>query len=232
MKPAYNKAVLAVKMPTRVNALQVSDAGFPVPWFVAWIDGKPDFRVVDKSKVEPAYKQGLCWICGGNLGRNVAMIIGPMCMISRCISEPASHRECAIFAAQACPFLANPDMRRNSRPYSIGVVEAPGNMVLRNPGAVGVWITRGYRAVQVPKKNPLDRGVLFEFDDPEEVMWFAEGRAATRAEVEASIESGFHLLVAEASVQGDLALKDLRKARLEAAQYLPDANGMGYRSPR
>lgn len=233
MKPAYNAAVLRVRIPTRIaQRLEVSDEGWPVPWFVARIDGKPDFRIVDTPKVKQAYEQKLCWICGDRLGRNAAMTIGPMCTISRCISEPPSHRECAIFAAQACPFLANPRTRRNSRPFSVGVVEAPGETITRNPGAVAVWITRGYRAISVPKKHADDLGVLFEFDDPEEVMWFAEGRTATRAEVEASINSGFYLLEAEAAKHDAAAVAELHNARKVAEKYLPDANGFGYRAGR
>lgn len=215
---AYNASIRAVPMPDRIKRLPVSPTGFPVPKFVAWFDGVPDFRAVNTPYFEQAHRRKLCWICGDPLGRTFAMTLGPMCAINRTISEPPSHRECSIFACRACPFLANPRMRRN------GVnlpehVPPPGTGILRNPGAMAVWLTRGYRPFQVPG----DRGVLFTFDDPEEVLWFAEGRPATRAEVQASINSGFPLLEQEAAKDGGAALADLAKMVAAAERYLPAA---------
>ena len=37
-------------MPSRIAALPVDERGYPVPWFVAWIDGKPEFRCADPAK--------------------------------------------------------------------------------------------------------------------------------------------------------------------------------------
>ena len=52
-----------------------------------------------------AFKRGLCWVCGEPLGVHKVYAIGPMCVINRTTSEPASHRDCAEFAVKACPFL-------------------------------------------------------------------------------------------------------------------------------
>src|SRR5690242_16765548 len=79
--------------------------GYPVPWFVADVDGVPDFRIVDARKFKPALEQRLCWLCGKPLGAYLAFPIGPMCAVNRVNSEPPSHRECAQWALQACPFL-------------------------------------------------------------------------------------------------------------------------------
>lgn len=76
-------------------------------------------------------------------------------------------------------------------------------------------MTRGYRPFKAPG------GVLFTFDDPEEVLWFAEGRPATRAEVEASIYSGMPLLEAEAAKEGEPAMAALRQMTANAMRYLP-----------
>jgi hypothetical protein len=215
----YNASIRAIDMPDRIKKLPVSPTGFPVPWFVAFIDGDPDFRVIRKNGVFIAFKYKKCWICGEPLGRTFAMGLGPMCAINRTISEPPAHRECMIYACKACPFLANPRMRRNAHELPENYQNAPGNGIKRNPGAFAVWCTRGYRPFSVP-----GGGILFTFDDPTEVLWFAEGRAATRAEVEASIYSGLPLLEAEAIKDPQPgAMEALRRMTADAMKYLPVA---------
>jgi hypothetical protein len=143
------------------------------------------------------------------------MTLGPMCAINRTISEPPSHRECAVYSAIACPFLSNPAMRRHEVGLPEERIEAAGIGIKRNPGAVAIWLTRGYRPFKA------GNGVLFTFDDPTEVLWFAEGRAAKREEVEASIHSGLPLLEVEAAKEGAPAIAALRKMTADAMRYLP-----------
>lgn len=211
----YNASIRAIEMPDRIKRLAISPKGFPVPWFVAWIDDVPDFRVIERGRIEDAVKHKRCWVCGDPLGRTFAMTLGPMCAINRTISEPPSHRECAVFSAIACPFLSNPAMRRHEAGLPEDRKEAPGNGVKRNPGAVAVWLTRGCRPFRAPG------GLLFTFDDPTEVLWFAEGRAAKRDEVEASIYSGLPLLEAEAAKEGPVAQAALLRMTADAMRWLP-----------
>ncbi len=42
--------------------------GHPVPFTQMWIDGKPDFRVVDPEKSIKCIHEKLCAICGVKLG--------------------------------------------------------------------------------------------------------------------------------------------------------------------
>jgi hypothetical protein len=101
-------------LPARMRYLPISPKGFPVPWFV-FIDeqtGIPDFRVIGPGKMRQAVTGDRCWLCGGILGKHRIFCIGPMCAINRITSEPPSHRECAEFAAEACPFLSQPRARR------------------------------------------------------------------------------------------------------------------------
>ena len=148
----YNRSVDLASMPDRIRRLRVSPEGWPVPWFVEWFkdgkpcedgDGVPDFRVVNPRKIVTAIKQHKCWVCGdGPLGIYKCFVIGPMCAVNRVISEPPSHRECAIYAARICPFLSKPNMVRNEKgmfdpngkPHA-GLQEAPGFHLARNPGA-------------------------------------------------------------------------------------------------
>jgi hypothetical protein len=223
---SYNAKISAIPMPPRIARRPVSPTGYPIPFFVHVDDqGAPDFRVVGRGKIGQAVKRRLCWVCGEPLGRTFAMTLGPMCAINRTISEPPSHRECAVYSAVACPFLSNPRMRRNEAGIRAadgsmedGFVEASGVGLRRNPGAMAVWCTRGYRPFQVP-----GGGVLFTFDDPTEVLWFAEGRTATRREVDASINSGLPLLLHEAEKEGPRAVAELGCMTEAARRYLPVA---------
>lgn len=214
-------------LPPRIGRLPVDHRGFPVPWFVQWYDrgrisepgvGTPDFRVIDTSKMAVAVRQRRCWICGQPTGRNLAFTIGPMCAVNRVTSEPPAHFECAEFSAKACPFLTQPRMRRNEKGLPEQRTDAAGIHIDRNPGAVCVWVTRLYTPFKPEVGAP---GTLFKIGDPERVLWFAHGRAATRTEVKASIDSGFPLLLKAAELQGAEAVSDLYQQLEEALPLLP-----------
>lgn len=205
------------EMPAHIAHLKCDERGYPVPWFVAWINGKPDFRVVNPGKIIAAYRKNLCWICGGVMGVHRVFAIGPMCVINRVSSEPPSHRDCAEFAAKACPFLTHPHRKRDDRdlPDNISVA---GVMIERNPGVICLYETR--------KHQPFNagNGVLFKLGDPDKVEFWAEGREATRAEVWASIESGYPILYDMARREGAEAVKKLEADKANALRHLPSQN--------
>lgn len=214
-------------LPDHMKALRLDHRGFPVPWFVDWNDaGEPVFPAIDHAKFVKAVKVGLCWVCGGKLGRFRASVIGPMCAINRTISEPQSHVDCARFSARNCPFLANPRMGRVpvakiEEKAGVAIVPAAGDGILRNPGACAVWIeTRRTQPFKV------GTGWLFELGDPESVEWYANGREATREEVEHSIFTGLPLL-AEAcrkestEARRAAALAELERRTKGVGRYLP-----------
>jgi len=89
-----NQRIRNIPIPRRLQNLKISDEGFPVPWFVDYVMGKPDFRTMDARKLGPAIRYHKCWMCGETMGKYMTSVIGPMCMISRTISEPPSHLEC------------------------------------------------------------------------------------------------------------------------------------------
>jgi hypothetical protein len=210
------RPVDTVTMPPRIAKLPRNAVGYPIPWFVATLpDGTRDFRIADQERHFNALKFGLCWICGQKTGANVAFTIGPMCAVNRISSEPPAHRDCAIYSARVCPFLANPAMRR--RPHDVeGVVPAAGEPILRNPGVALVWVTRSYKTFRPSLGNA---GYLCEIGDPTETLWFAEGRAATRAEITASIDSGLPALQ-DACQRDDDPATSLRMLGAQVAQAL------------
>lgn len=185
-----SRRIDTITMPARIAALPRNGVGYPIPWFVATLDdGTRDFRIAGKTQYITALRRRLCWICGRPLGRNVAFTVGPMCAVNRISAEPPGHRDCATYAAQACPFLSNPTMRR--RPVDIEITPAAGRPVLRNPSVALVWVTRSFRPFRAHAGND---GILIRMGAPTQTLWYAEGRAATRGEVLASMESGLPVL--------------------------------------
>ncbi len=205
----------SIEIPSRIKKLAINKDGYPVPWFVAWIDGQPDFRVIKPDGIRDAVKMRLCWVCGEPLGAYMAFVIGPMCAVNRVSSEPPSHKECAIFSAKACPFLSNPERPRRETHLPEDHKEAAGIGIARNPGVTLIWITKSYKLFGV------ERGVLFDIGPVEEVLWFARGREATHEEVLHSIETGLPLLKDMAKKDGEEAEKELEERLTSALCLLP-----------
>lgn len=205
-------------MPDRIKALPVDHRGFPVPWFVAWINGKPDHRCVDKAKIRPAILHRRCWLCGQSLGAYLTFPIGPMCAVTRTTSEPPSHRDCAEFAAKVCPFLTIPAKKRRDSNLPDTVQDPPGEHLAHNPGALALWICKRYESFTE------DGGLLFSVGDPTEVVWYCEGRAATRQEVDDSIMKGLPHLIKLAEQEGDWSLQELQRQLKIVRSLLPLAD--------
>jgi hypothetical protein len=207
-------------MPARIADLPLNKARYPVPWFVAVIDGVPDFRVIRQGGIEKALKYGLCWVCGVPFARQEdrAFVIGPMCAVNHVSAEPPSHLDCAAYSATACPFLATPNMVRRDRHLPSAAVEPAGIAIKRNPGVALVWVT-GHRSWR--KASDADGGTLFDIGEAKEALWFARGREATRAEVLASIDSGLPILAEMAEQDGPDAVSALGRMHAAALELIP-----------
>jgi hypothetical protein len=186
-----------IPVPARIAALPFDKLrGFHVPWFVAWVDGKPEFRGADFAKFKLAVKERRCWVCGDKLTRMMTFVAGPMCGLNRTSSEPPCHTECARYSVRVCPFLTRPDMDRRERGMEKYETCISGEMIRRNPGVALLWTTKSYALFRDGKG-----GVLLRMGPPEALEWWAEGRAATRAEVEESVRTGLPALEAIARLQ-------------------------------
>ena len=206
------------ELPGRMRGLPVDERGYPVPWFVAWVNGKPEFRAMDPEKWRLATNKRRCWVCGEKLGVFLTFVIGPMCGINRITSEPACHRECARWSARNCPFLSRPHMVRREGGME-GAKEAIGGiMIPRNPGVTLLWTTRDFQ-----KFRDGMGGVLIRVGEPTSVEWWFEGRPATRAEVEHSVETGFPALLELAEKEGPEAVAELHRAARRAKELYPEA---------
>jgi len=202
-----------IPVPHHMAALPRDARGYPVPWFCALVDGRPDFRIGDARRVEQAVLGSRCWICGGGLGRFRSFLIGPMGAMNRIHSEPPSHRDCARYAVRVCPFLALPKAHRREAQRPEKAVK-PDGLDPANPGVVIEWVTSTARVFEGPNS------LLFELGEPEHVSWFKEGRSATREEAEMAVKEGVEKLLAiagnEAVARGAVHLR----ART-IASYLP-----------
>ena len=95
-----NPQIAALPLPANMRGLPLDpERGFPVPWFVPWLDGKPEFRAMDPKKILEAVAKRKCWVCGQHLAQHgMTFVIGPMCLVNRVSSEPPSHLECAQYS--------------------------------------------------------------------------------------------------------------------------------------
>jgi hypothetical protein len=207
-----NSATRKFNVPMKMRDRPINEKGYVVPWFVAEIEPRKwDFRAIGPGKVQQAVRDDVCWLCGKRLGVYKTFVIGPMCSVNRVSAEPPSHKSCARYAAQACPFLSQPKMVRNEKDLPVGHLLPPGEMIARNPGVTLLWTTLSFQ---------IERGGLFRIGPPNDVEWWAHGRHATRQEVCDSIESGLPILAA--TCEGDPAcLAELDKAVMQVAPMLP-----------
>lgn len=196
-------------MPARIARLPKDRRGYPIPYFVedpAKTGGEPDFRVMNPPHFAKCVRHNYCWICGQPMGANKAFVVGPMCCVNLISSEPPSHRDCAQYAAQVCPFLSIPSAKRREKGLE-DANDAPGLMIKRNPGVTAIWMTKTYEIMRLPN------GYLLQMGEPSEIEFWCRGRKATREEVDEATVTGYPSLLNVAEQEGPEALKDLAKKR-------------------
>lgn len=197
----------------RIARLPVDpERGYPIPFFVSYVDGKPEFRMSDSAKFVRCVKEKLCWVCGEPLGSYKSFVIGPMCAINLISGDPPSHLDCALWSVRGCPFLTRPNMVRREDELTLeNKKNVPGIMIERNPGVSLVWTTRSYQIIRDPRSKPL-----FRIDPAVSTSWWREGRAATRDEILESIESGVPLLLKECDREATETRQQEARAELYA----------------
>lgn len=206
------------KLPDRMLSLPIDERGYVVPWFVDWIDGKPEFRAMDPRKWTEAVRFKKCWVCGNRLGRWMTFVAGPMCGINRTSSEPPSHLECARWSSRNCPFLSNSQMvRREDADFNPESRCIGGFALNRNPGVAMLWTTDHYDIFSDGKG-----GRLLHMGEPNTVEWWANGKMATREEVMRSIDTGLPSLEVIAQQQNG-AMEYLLECRERFMKFVPEA---------
>lgn len=208
-------------IPDKMRKRPLDSRGYPVPWFVQYIDGRPDFRVIDSRKYSLARDKRRCWLCGQGLAKFATFVIGPMCIVNRVSAEPPAHPDCARFAVQACPFMLIPQAKRRDANLPTDYTETPG-MLPHNPGVMALWTCDDWHAVRAIGADG-SAGQLIEMGEPKTVTFWREGRRATPAEARAGLNVGLPTLQAMADQDGGDAPADLARRVDVALFYFPDA---------
>lgn len=226
-KSDLNASIRDIPIPQNMLERPVSKKGFPVPYFAEMVDGEWDFRVTSARQFAACVKQKLCWLCGQRLGSKYAFVAGPMCVITKTSAEPPCHESCATYAAIACPFLAQPKMRRNEVDLPEGSRNPAGVAIMRNPGVTAVLVTRKYKLF-----DDGDGRALVEMGPPDSVKWYAQRRAATHEEIMESVNGGLPLLWEQCGAERtDFLRRDAERElqlRIQAfMRWVPPAAAIG-----
>lgn len=190
--PAYRHP-LGVKSPVEVPRYMRGRPiwnGFYVPYFVTWYKDRrqvhesvagaePSFPTIDKTREALCRRRRYCWICGRQMGTFKCFVMGPLAALQRISSEPPSHRECAVYAVQVCPFMIG----------GYDMVDAPDTinddqqvfeeMSTKNEQLNVIWVCHDYTL------QPADpsRGLfIYQMGQPSDVLLYHRGRPATLAQ--------------------------------------------------
>jgi hypothetical protein len=193
-------------LPKNVAKLPRDERGYPVPWFVVWLKGKPEFRVADGEKQLTALREQRCWVCGVPIGHDPTFVTGTLALINRCHGEAPCHPDCARFSAVACPYLTKPKARRREAGLPEGT-ETSGYAVERNPGVVVLWTCASKREAYRPFRT--GNGFLYELPDPKRLEFLSEAREATREETLVSIRDAYGRILPQAVRDGLDAVEQL-----------------------
>lgn len=218
--------------PPQMAHLPLDERGVVVPWFVPVIDGKPDFQYGDDAKLrsyfvgrrygdEVKIRGVKCWICGKTINSPTGCFVGgPLVVLNMNSAEPPSHKACAVYAVQACPFMTSPKKVREGGPKQDTFGAPP--MLEHNPGVAAIWETTSFTCV------PSGRGgAMFLVGSAARVSWWTRGRPATREEAADGIDRSVAEVSAQLNAQGvmdDELRIQIGQAWLRAERHLPPAS--------
>lgn len=95
-----------LEIPKELAHLKIDSRGYPIPYFVSYIDGKPEFRFLRPERLEMIIARKVCHICGKKLPTDyVYFLSGPMGPQNKISTDAPMHRLCAEFSLRACPHL-------------------------------------------------------------------------------------------------------------------------------
>ncbi len=149
-------------LPARMRDLPVDpERQLVVPWFVAWLDGKPEFRAMDGVKWIRAIREHLCWVCGERLGVWQIFVMGPMCGITRTTPEPPCHQECARWSARHLPEAMGVTLLWTTRRFEI-LEDGAGKPLIHIGDAESVeWWAEGRQSTREEVDHAVDTGMPF-----------------------------------------------------------------------
>lgn len=171
------KDLKSVETPARVAELQKDERGYPIPHTVQWVNGKPDFRVIDQAKWVDAVVNHKCGICGQTLEGQMAFVGGPISIKNRLFADLPMHKECAEYAVQVCPFIAMPKFkyaafeRIEKNGFKPGELQVISSGSSNKPEKFGLGLTDGFQVARVMPNND----VVLMANDFSSIDWWVEG---------------------------------------------------------
>jgi hypothetical protein len=129
-------------MPAAVAGRPRDDRGYPVPAITPWQDGQPRFAATGTARTYICAVERRCSICGtpmpaGPVWRVIsgpeadaieaAIAAGHPYFNNAATMEAPGHRDCMLYAAVACPYLARPGARRGQDGAAAGMEAARGD---------------------------------------------------------------------------------------------------------
>lgn len=234
MQPADSRDARAVPTPAAVAVLPHDPRGYPIPAITPRdAEGLPTFAVTGIARALICAAERRCSICGrtmapGPVWRVIASAetealalaqAEGRTVVNRSPSpEPPGHRECMLFAAFTCPFLARPNARRRTDAEMFGESLTRGTArgaVAELGGAVAGFADYEFR--YAPGEN-----VAFFFSNLVELRPHLLG-AEQVPELAAALEAGEAALRAEAGECPAYLLDDERGAEAQARAILTAA---------
>jgi hypothetical protein len=131
------------QIPKFLSHLKTDERGYPIPYFVAYLKGKPDFRLLDETKREICIHKKMCSVCGKKLVDRYFYFISGEKGKMNCIStDAAMHKECAEYSLEVCPHLLYEKAgRRNA---GIEFVAVPDFAIMDKPEAMYLILADKY----------------------------------------------------------------------------------------
>lgn len=129
---------LHIDIPKELAHLKIDKRGYPVPFFVSWINGDPEFRYLDKARIDMIIDNKVCHICGKKLHKDYCYFIsGPLGYQNRISSDAGMHRVCAEFSLMACPHLyLQKAERRDNDELGKAIASAPSPVIRDKPSCL------------------------------------------------------------------------------------------------
>lgn len=114
-----------LEIPKELAHLKIDSRGYPIPYFVSYINGKPEFRFLDGARLDMILERKVCHICGKKLPTDFFYFIaGPFGLLNKISTDAPMHRLCAEFSIFACPHLYRQKAeRRDNDPLAQSLVE-------------------------------------------------------------------------------------------------------------
>ncbi|MEN1648456.1 hypothetical protein AAIH51_33530, partial [Pseudomonas aeruginosa] len=104
----------------------------------------------------PHLREGLCGMCGQKLGKAMAFVGGPISIKNRLFADLPMHESCAVYAMQACPFIAAPKFSYQS---ALSTEMAVNPLVSDSrPDRFGLGITNKMKLVTIQGQTVIKAG--------------------------------------------------------------------------